>query len=443
MNSIKINLIIILSLGIQISTAQNLIFKSSFEEDVTMGVPYSDDPESGTWWQDLQGSDNGEFTWPITFWQSIGKFQVLVNASLPSEEYIQNTLVEVDDPNGDPTIALHQLIIDKDEGWTQDPYLMEGAVEDGDLYVKYLIKFEEDLLTRLGSDGWLTFFEWKTSGDYRIAAYVYEDLVDNIYWYVHGDNVANQEDPYLEYWYEENHDIAVPTGEWLSVEFFWHRSTGDDGRFWWAINGNVVADHFGPNKIAEPIDRIMLFTNYSSADSIGQWIDDIEIWDGFPCGEGIPCCTTVDTSISYTQSTIHANATSVSYQWVNCDNEWQPINGATQQDFAPTETGNYAVILDDGICSKLSECHSITVVGIKDNNAPITISIYPNPSTGIVTIEGEEIRLIKIINSLGEEVLEKSLTTGNRIDLSMLPKGEYTFVCFTENDRIIKKVVFE
>jgi hypothetical protein len=170
------------------------------------------------------------------------------------------------------------------ESWTQLPFIFEDIKEQGDLYVKYWIKLPSDLANKLGPDGWSVLFEFKTSGDYRVASYIYIDEETNKpYWYIHGDNVAKDNyGDYKEFWSEENHSIPVPEGKWFQVEFFWHRSVGNDGRFWWAINGKVIVDHHGPNKISKPINRIMLFTVYSKKHPLSQYVDEIEIWDGFP-----------------------------------------------------------------------------------------------------------------------------------------------------------------
>jgi hypothetical protein len=71
----------------------------------------------------------------------------------------------------------------------------------------------------------------------------------------------------------------------MKFEVFWHRSGGNDGRVWMAANGQVIVDRYGPNMGVNnaPINRIMLSTLYSStAFPIYQWIDDVEMWDGFP-----------------------------------------------------------------------------------------------------------------------------------------------------------------
>jgi hypothetical protein len=52
-----------------------------------------------------------------------------------------------------------------------------------------------------------------------------------------------------------------------------------------AGNGQVIFDHYGPNRGVNnaPINRIMMPNLYSSAPyPIYQWVDDVQIWDGFP-----------------------------------------------------------------------------------------------------------------------------------------------------------------
>jgi len=264
--------------------ASKLLFKSGFEDGVALGELYNDG--GGTWYQKLLGGDVAGYSWPIEIWNGQGAFQVLVDSSVNSEEYIHNEIITMEGHDGTPSKVMHCKIFKADKEWTQDPYIVEDAVENGDLYVKYWLKFPDNLPDKLGDgtkdDGWCTFFEWKTSGDYRIAAYVYVEKDGKPYWYAHGDNVAKDNyGPYKEFWYEENKQIPVPENEWFLVEFFFHRSTGGDGRFWWAVNKNVIVDHHGPNKIEKHINRLMLFTVYAGQYPFEQWVDDIEIRDGF------------------------------------------------------------------------------------------------------------------------------------------------------------------
>jgi hypothetical protein len=71
----------------------------------------------------------------------------------------------------------------------------------------------------------------------------------------------------------------------------------------------------------------------------------------------------------------------------------------------------------------LSVTRNLTAVS---TNLTENISIYPNPSTGIVTIDNAQGETIEILNILGEEVFALSNASDNqKIDLSDLPCGNY------------------
>ena len=87
--------------------------------------------------------------------------------------------------------------------------------------------------------------------------------------------------PYEEYWYRENRSIPVPVGEWFDVELSWHRSTGDDGWVEWKVDSQTIAQYSGQTKKTDPVNAIMVFTNYASS-PLEQWIDNLEIWNKTP-----------------------------------------------------------------------------------------------------------------------------------------------------------------
>ena len=116
-----------------------------------------------------------------------------------------------------------------------------------------------------------------------IASLVTWGLDGPLSWYVAGDNVgssAGAGSGRRIYWEKYTVTTAQTLTDWMKFEVFWHRSSGPDGRVWMAVNGQVIVDMPGPNKISAPINRIMLSTLYSSTNPIFQWIDDVEIWDG-------------------------------------------------------------------------------------------------------------------------------------------------------------------
>ena len=90
------------------------------------------------------------------------------------------------------------------------------------------------------------------------------------------------------HWQEKNDTVAVPIDEWFYFEFFWKRSTGEDGRVWAAVNGEVLWDHRGQNKKNKNVDRWYTFKVYTGEETfekgykVYHWIDDFELWSDFP-----------------------------------------------------------------------------------------------------------------------------------------------------------------
>ena len=265
--------------------APNLLFKSSFEDGVYLEK--SNRRDSTVWWQNIKGHDNNDFEWPITLNGKKGEFQMIINDKNITK-YIQNSLVVVDGINNKKSRVLHQKVMKKEHHWSQDPYIIyTDNKEQKTLYLRYSLKYPIDLAEKLGRYGWLTFCQYKTASDYRLTYYIYSDKNKKLYWYVHEDNVVIDGVPYKEYWYQENHS-EVKQGEWFDVEIYWNRSKNSDGRVWLAVDGKVIIDYKGQTMRKEPIHEMMLFTNYAIA-PIEQWVDNIEIWDDFPCGIGKSC----------------------------------------------------------------------------------------------------------------------------------------------------------
>ena len=119
----------------------------------------------------------------------------------------------------------------------------------------------------------------------------------------------------------------------------------------------------------------------------------------------------VDISVALSGITITANFTADAYQWLDCNNNFAPINGEVNQSFTATVNGNYAVIITQGLCSDTSVCVEINTVGI----APQTtegITFYPNPVSNelIIEIKGNiKNRNFEILNAIGQVVFKGNL----------------------------------
>jgi len=289
----------------------NLLFSSGFEGTTAVLAP-SDFYVTGAW-QGIVGIDSiTGFTWPPLIWGGgPTHFQIIADApidALTVDNHMVNQIQTVTGHGGNPTRALYSEI--KQSGCcgtnpqggrpTQDPFMAQPASEPGDRYISYWLKLQPDLANLMGVGqvgtgwNWRVAFEIKTAGDFRFIAMIRRDPYingGNLFWSFGYDNEANGGLPYQSFWgfpgnpEGSNMLIPVPVGQWMKVETFWHRSSANDGRWWMAVNGQVLVDHYGPNMgiYNAPINRIMVSTLYSSsAYPIYQWVDDLEIWNAFP-----------------------------------------------------------------------------------------------------------------------------------------------------------------
>ena len=134
----------------------------------------------------------------------------------------------------------------------------------------------------------------------------------------------------------------------------------------------------------------------------------------------------IDNSISQLSTTLSANQIDASYQWLDCDNNFEAIPGATEQSYTAQENGNYAVEITHQSCSIISECVIISSVGINELDQ-VEISIYPNPFTEQFEIKGSGIKSIIVFNVSSDELIKiiNQSKEVNAIDMHNYPSGVY------------------
>jgi hypothetical protein len=139
---------------------------------------------------------------------------------------------------------------------------------------------------------------------------------------------------------------------------------------------------------------------------------------------------TVDATILTIGGAIASLNSNASYQWVDCDNNNQPISGATNQSFVPTITGNYAVVVTENGCNEMSICESIDLSGINNINSNNIISVYPNPTEDFFSISTSNDltgAILKIVSVTGQILIQKTVVSDNThtFDLSNFASGLY------------------
>lgn len=87
----------------------------------------------------------------------------------------------------------------------------------------------------------------------------------------------------------------------------------------------------------------------------------------------------LNTSVSIMDTLLVSGQETGDYQWLDCDNGFAAIPGATQKSYAPLVSGSYAVIVGEHGCADTSACTQIMLVGLEGTPNDPTPDIYPNP----------------------------------------------------------------
>lgn len=135
---------------------------------------------------------------------------------------------------------------------------------------------------------------------------------------------------------------------------------------------------------------------------------------------------TPDDGVTVLDNILTADENGATYQWLDCNNGLSPINGATDQSFAPTQNGAYAVQVTLNGCTTTSLCSDITTIGLIEMGQN-GLLIYPNPADEFMELEGEGLGIFhySIFDATGRRVLDGNSETGQKIRVAELSPGMY------------------
>jgi hypothetical protein len=164
------------------------------------------------------------------------------------------------------------------------------------------------------------------------------------------------------------------------------------------------------------------------------------------------CDSIITSTLNYSipNDTIIANGLSYSaadnqdsYQWLDCNQNFQAIAGATQQSFTPTSNGSYAVKTTKGNCADTSNCLLFTSGKDLLNSQ---IRIYPQPVKDKLFIDmpetGQTTELV-LLDALGRIVFKEKGRNIPSISVSKLPAGLYQLKIFQGNQVEVFGVMVE
>ncbi|HLO60629.1 MAG TPA: glycoside hydrolase family 9 protein [Bacteroidales bacterium] len=95
----------------------------------------------------------------------------------------------------------------------------------------------------------------------------------------------------------------------------------------------------------------------------------------------------INTLIAASGDTLVAEEKGLDYHWLNCDNDYEQIEGATGESFLPGVSGNYAVEISYTGCKDTSQCYYLEITGIRYNEMGPGLIVYPNPAREVINIK--------------------------------------------------------
>lgn len=149
---------------------------------------------------------------------------------------------------------------------------------------------------------------------------------------------------------------------------------------------------------------------------------------------------TVDTSvISIGTQLIALSSGAIGYQWLDCNNGYSPVIGATNATFTPSVNGSYAVVIVENGCVDTSGCHIISNIGIVENSLDAELKVYPNPTKGKVQIEFKveyDHVNVKVFNPKGQAISNQRFEGEKALSIELSgAKGFYSIELTTDDGR--------
>ncbi len=177
----------------------------------------------------------------------------------------------------------------------------------------------------------------------------------------------------------------------------------------------------------------------------GNYVDTIQNANG--CDSIVTLHLTInDVDVSVTDSVLSltATATGATFQWLDCQDNFNPIPGATAAVFSPTVNGEYAVEVSQNNCVDTSSCYLIYQIGVVGFDLT-DIRIFPIPNTGQFTIDLGKIyaeytiritdakgQTVRLITGINKQFIEQQLHVA---------AGVYMVEVYAEGKRAVERLV--
>lgn len=208
----------------------------------------------------------------------------------------------------------------------------------------------------------------------------------------------------------------------------------------------------GSQVIAEPgqiVSNISIETcgSYVSPSGNETWTVSGLYVDTLPASNGCDSLIAIDltiplpnTVVMNTGATLIATLPGAVYQWLDCNNNMQPVAGATAQMYTPPSAGTYAVLINEGGCIDTSFCYQTFNLSLTPSDLEAVVVLYPNPGNGYfhLSVSGLDKNdlFIEIIELSGKVVYQQLFYIEDGVanipfNQSHLENGVYTIRLFS------------
>ena len=171
---------------------------------------------------------------------------------------------------------------------------------------------------------------------------------------------------------------------------------------------------------------------------------------------GCDSILTVDLEIEEFDPILSSNGTKISvqdplavaHQWLDCDNGYAIIPGATNSSFTPFSNGNYAAELSSAVlCVDTTDCMAVTTIGVSEYHSP-DLLISPNPAHSEIhlnypeSLKAESIIITDIRGRSCYSMASPSKERVQRLEID-LPSGTYFLQLVHAEGGLIKRFIVQ
>ena len=173
---------------------------------------------------------------------------------------------------------------------------------------------------------------------------------------------------------------------------------------------------FNGTDVTAPGVYSAVFTGQSGCDSVVTLVLDL---------------IQINTAVNQNGPNLTCLNGAANWQWVDCNNGYAAISGATFQTFTPQANGSFAVVVTQGECTDTSACYTVSTIGIDETGAVQALRLFPTVTDGAMRLVLDRpVGLVEwtMVDAQGRivQAFQGPAVPEQRIDATALPAGLYS-----------------